>query len=354
MDPKLTHEPMLLISIFCYKESGFWKLLQVSHFSTSALKQLIVDARVPGLSMAIVSDGQATTRITAGIRNSHDGIAVDPQTVFAAASLSKPLFAYSVLQLIDAGKLTLDLPLSQHVPDYVADDPRAATITIRHVLSHTSGLPNWRSAEHPLKTYFVPGERFSYSGEGFVWLQRVVESVTSEDLNTTIRRLIFEPLGMHRSSYVWQSAFETNYADPHDAEEEPGTTIRRLVPNSAASLLTTAEDYALFLSAVLSGTGLKREAARYWLEPQVRMQDAQIAWGLGWGLEADTSTFFQWGDYDRGRFKAFAMGSQQQGCAIVVLTNDFHGMAIMPNLVGAALAGAHPAFSWLGYPEFSG
>ncbi|MBW7964500.1 MULTISPECIES: hypothetical protein [unclassified Bradyrhizobium] len=86
----------------------------------------------------------------------------------------------------------------------------------------------------------------------------------------------------------------------------------------------------------------------------MRIQDAQIAWGLGWGLETDTSAFFQWGDCDRGRFKAFAMGSQQQGCAIVVLTNGFHGMAIMPNLVGAALPGPHPAFSWLGYPAFSG
>lgn len=284
---------MPLISTFCYKDSGLWKLLQVSHFSASALEQLIADARVPGLSMAIVRDGQATTRITAAVRNSHDRIAVDLQTVFAAASLSKPLFAYCVLRLVGAGKLTLDARLSQYVPDYVADDPRAATITIRHVLSNTSGLPNWRSAEHALKTYFVPGERFSYSGEGFVWLQRVVESVTGEDLDTTIRRLIFEPLGMNRSSYVWQSAFETNHAAPHDAEEKPGTTIRRLVPNSAASLLTTAEDYALFLTAVLSGTGLKREAASDWLEPQVRIQDAQIAWGLGWGLETDTSAFFQ-------------------------------------------------------------
>jgi CubicO group peptidase (beta-lactamase class C family) len=326
----------------------------VSHFAASAVKQLISDARVPGLSLAIVSDGQVITRIAAGVRNSRDRIAVDPQTVFAVASLSKPLFAYGVLRLVDAGKLALDAPLSQHVPDYVADDPRAATITIRHVLSHTSGLPNWRSAELPLKTYFAPGERFSYSGEGFVWLQYVVESVTGEDLDKTLRRLIFEPLGMNRSSYIWQSAFDTNYADPHDADEVSGTIIKPSVPNSAASLLTTAEDYALFLAAVLSRVGLERGNACDWFKPTVRLQDVQIAWGLGWGLEVDTSAFFQWGDYDRGRFKAFAMGSQQQACAIVVLTNGFHGMAIMPNLIGAVLSGPHPSFSWLGYPMLSG
>jgi CubicO group peptidase (beta-lactamase class C family) len=234
----------------------------------------------------------------------------------------------------------------------VPNDPQAATITVRHVLSHTSGLPNWRSVDLPLKTYFVPGERFSYSGEGFVWLQRVVEAVTGEDLNTTLGRLIFEPLGMHRSSYVWQSAFETNYADPHDADEVPAPKIKPSVPDSASSLQTTADEYAL-LKAILSGAGLKRDTAQIWLEPQVRLQETQIAWGLGWGLETNSGTFFQWGDYDRGRFKAFAMGSLQQRCATVVLTNGFHGMAIMPKLIERILSGPHPAFSWLGYPVFS-
>jgi CubicO group peptidase (beta-lactamase class C family) len=190
--------------------------------------------------------------------------------------------------------------------------PRAAAVTVRHVLSHTSGLPNWRSVDLPLKTYFPSGERFSYSGEGFVWLQRVVEAVTGESLDTTLRRLIFEPLGMHRSSYTWQLAFEANYADPHDAEMEPGTIIKPSEPNAAASLKTTADDFARFLQAVLAGAGLRRDTARLWFEPQVHLHDVQIAWGLGWGLEPKSGTFFQWGDYDRGRFKAFAMGSMQQ------------------------------------------
>src|SRR6266481_3468323 len=192
--------------------------LQMPCLAASAVQQLITDAHVPGLSMAVLDDRQATALTVVGVRNSLDRAAVDQQTIFGAASLSKPLFAYAVLQLVDAGKLAFDTPLSRHVPDYVADDPRAAAVTVRHVLSHTSGLPNWRSVDLPLKTYFPPGERFSYSGEGFVWLQRVVEAVTGESLNTTLRRLVFEPLGMHRSSYVWQSVLEANYADPHDAE----------------------------------------------------------------------------------------------------------------------------------------
>src|SRR5437868_15540365 len=120
-----------------------------------------------------------------------------------------------------------------------------------------------------------------------------------EDLDATLRRLVFEPFGMHGSSYIWRSAFETNHADPHDTEEVPGTIFKPSTPNSAASLLTTAEDYALFLRAVLAGTGLNREIIRSWFEPQVRMQDGQIAWGLGWGREADTGNFLQWGDTDK-------------------------------------------------------
>ena len=260
------------------------------------------------------------------------------------------MFAYAVLRLVDAGKLALDTPLSLHVPDYVADDPRAAAVTVRHVLSHTSGLPNWRSADLPLRTYFTPGERFRYSGEGFVWLQHVVEAVTGETLDTTLHRLIFEPLEMRRSSYTWQPAFEPNYADPHDAEAAPANKTKPSVPNTAASLQTTASDYARFLEAVLSGTGLSSDAARRWLEPQVHLDNTQITWGLGWGLEPHSSTFFQWGDNDRGRFKAFAMGSPQERCATVVFTNGFNGMAIMPELIGKGLPGPHPAFAWLAYP----
>jgi hypothetical protein len=75
-------------------------------------------------------------------------------------------------------------------------------------------------------------------------------------------------------------------------------------------------------------------------------------WGLGWGLEPQRGAFFQWGDNDRGRFKAFAMGSLQDRSAVVVLTNGFNGMAIMPEIVGGTLAGAHPAFDWLNYPRY--
>ena len=182
------------------------------------LEQLLKDGRVPGLAFAVIRDGKIVETKGVGVRDISTGAPVDQNTIFEAASLSKPVFAYAVLQLVDAGALSLDAPLAKYVPDYVKDDPRAALITVRNILDHTSGLPNWRSKSNPLKTYFQPGERFSYSGEGYVWLQRVVEAVTGESINDVMTRLVFDPLEMHQSSYVWRADFETNYARPHDAQ----------------------------------------------------------------------------------------------------------------------------------------
>jgi len=337
-----------------------------SSAAAAKIAQLITDAHVTGLSMAIIRNGSIESVTAAGVRNARDGALINEHTIFDAASLSKPVFAYAVLQLIDAGVLALDTPLARHVSDYVPDDPRAGAIAVRHVLSHTSGLPNWRTSDFPLKTYFAPGARFSYSGEGFVWLQRTVEAITGDPINVLLHRLVFEPLEMRQSSFVWQSAFDANYADPHDAALVPDLKKKPASANTAASLQTTARDYARFLHGVLSGIRLKPETARLWLSPQVTLHrrcveclipdmpesDTQVAWGLGWGLEPQSGTFFQWGDNDRGRFKAFAMGSLQGRSAVVVFTNSFNGMSIMPELVDGTLPGSHPAFHWLNYPRF--
>jgi CubicO group peptidase (beta-lactamase class C family) len=325
------------------------------------LEQLLKDGRVPGLSFAIIRDGRIVETKAMGVRDVSTGTPVDDNTIFEAASLSKPVFAYAVLQLVDEGLLSLDTPLSMYVPNYVKDDPRAASITVRNVLSQSSGLPNWRSDTNPLKTYFPPGERFSYSGEGFVWLQRVVEKITAQPLNEVVTRLVFDPLEMRHSSYVWRADFEADYALPHDGQPAPGDKQRPSRARSASTLHTTAADYARFLQAVLSGARLKPDTAKQWLDPQVRLRqhciqclstnrpdaDQHIAWGLGWGLEPDGGSFFHWGDNDQ--FKAFVIGSLKDRSAVVVFTNGFNGMAIMPDVINQLMPGDHPAFVWLNY-----
>jgi CubicO group peptidase (beta-lactamase class C family) len=327
------------------------------------LQQLMTDNRVPAVSIAVISKGRIVQLKTAGVRNATSATPVDPDTIFGAASLSKPVFAYLVLQLVDAGVLSLDEPLAGIVPDFVPKDPQAATITVRQVLSHTTGLPNWRSAKHPLKTYFPPGERFSYSGEAFLWLQQAVQARTGESIDTLAQRLVFGPLGMRRTSFVWRPEFDANFADPHDADLVPAPKYKSPSAKVAGSLQTTAADYARFLLAVMSRARLKPATARLWLEPQVWLRqqcflcidstapqrDQRVAWGLGWGLEPDPGTFFHWGD--AGRYMSFAAGSAARRSGVVVLINGANGMVIMPDLVGALMPGDHPAFAWLNYPR---
>jgi len=186
------------------------------------------------------------------------------------------VFAHAVLQLADQGHLSLDAPLAGYLPGYLPADERASSITARHVLSHSAGLPNWRNADLPLKTYFQPGERFSYSGEGFLYLQKAIEAVTGEKVHTLAERLVLGPFGMVRSSFVWDWRFDTNRAFPHDAFGRPAIGGKPGEGNAAWTLQTTAADFARFLLGVLNGSGLTPETALLWLRPRVEVRHPGI------------------------------------------------------------------------------
>lgn len=139
------------------------------------LPTLLRDAEVPGVSIAVVSRGARVWTTSAGIAEDSSGQSVTDTTIFEAASLSKPVFAYAVLQLVEKGELSLDTPLVRYFDTAYVEDSRGKLITARHVLTHSTGFPNWRPDGQPLRMYFTPGSRYSYSGEGLVYLQRVVE-----------------------------------------------------------------------------------------------------------------------------------------------------------------------------------
>jgi CubicO group peptidase (beta-lactamase class C family) len=293
--------------------------------------------------------------------------AVDASTMFEAASLSKPVFAYAVLRMVERGELDLDTPLSKYLPGYVEGDGRLGQITARRVLSHTSGFPNWRPDGKSLLIMFQPGERFSYSGEGFVYLQKVVERLTGQPLNEVIRKEVFAPLGMNDSTYVWQDRIAPQMAPGHSQVGKPFPMRKGAEANAAASLRTTPSDYAKFVIAVMNGTGLKAETVRQMLTPQIRLDEGcviclgrkvvkpstALAWGLGVGLErtAQGDAFWHWGD--NPGFKNFVIAFPQQKSGIVILTNSDNGLGVIPEIVRETLSDNSPALAWLNVDEYN-
>jgi CubicO group peptidase (beta-lactamase class C family) len=340
-------------------------------------------ASVPGVSMAIIEGGRTMAR-GYGVTRAGGTEEVTGDTVFEAASLSKPVFASLVLQLVAEGVIDLDKPLGEYVA-LPTTDARSAKITARHVLSHSGGWRNWRNAPtHTLTADFEPGSRFSYSGEGFYYLQRVVEKVTGKGLLRITRERIFEPLGMRRSSFLWSPEL-TNRAEPHGNRGVPGDsfavrtarafrdaaqaagksmdewthedaerispTVNKdapafpnwLLPNAAASLFTSASDYSLFLGHLMGAARAVLDPMR---TPQVNINES-LKWGLGMGLqiEADRVSLWHWGD--NFGFKNFVIANPKDGRAVVVFTNGQSGRAVYERVVRAVNGSDQPAFLWI-------
>jgi len=305
---------------------------------------LLETHRVPGAAVAIVADGRTLVR-GYGVRRAGTPEPIGPDTVFEAASLGKPLFAYSVAIRASKGELDLDHPLSTSVDKpFIADDPRVEKITARIVLSHTTGLPNWRPnrfSAQPGKLKFLrdPGIRFGYSGEGYMYLQRALERQSGKSLNALMQDSVLDPLGMTRTRYNWTRSFEPDFASPHDRKGEPGDKWRPRRSGVAYSLQSTAKDLSLFLDVMLAE---ENEIAESMLVPQIEYSEADglapsLGWSLGWGLERrpEGDWFWQWGD--NGDFKHFVMGSRAQGRAVLVLTNGNKGANVYRAVVEAVL-----------------
>jgi CubicO group peptidase (beta-lactamase class C family) len=353
------------------------------------LPRLLELASVPGLSLGVIENGRVWSR---GF-----GYAVEdpaqpalPETVFEAASLGKPLFAYAVLQLVDAKVLDLDRALSHYLPLSEAG-PRMKLVTVRQVLSHTSGLPNWRTQPGPLEPTDEPGRKFSYSGEAYFYLQRVVEAVTGKPFARFMRDSVLDPLDMKQSSYVWLPEFETRMAAGYDGQEnrldvlaaigrralvigrEWGVSLEDwryaeaaravalinpqwstlplyMVPNAASSLLTTVSDYAKFLTRLVAGSGqgldLRPDTRQVMLTPAVRLNSA-LSWGLGWGIQRDEHGEVLWHWGANNSFRNFVIADPRNGRAVVVFTNSENGPRLYERVIVAVTGHDHPAFLWI-------
>ena len=326
-----------------------------------SIPEIMKAADVPGLQIAVLESGEIVATRAFGTTSTESGAPVTDATVFEAASLSKPVFAYAVLRMADRGEWDLDQPLWEILEyERLAHDERARQITSRQVLTHTTGLPNWGGT--PLQFNSDPGERWNYSGEGFVYLQRAVEKQTGLTLEEIGTREVFEPLGMNSTHYAWVNAYDSLAAIPHD---ELGGTANRRKPesgNAAGSLHTTASDYARFVIALLRGAGLEPETHEAMLAHGAELATAgwgddaeakaNLFWGLGIGLSEgrEGTSFWHWGD--QGTARCFVVAYPESGDGLVYFTNSENGLAIGPAILDLAFDDDDWPLRWLSYGRY--
>jgi CubicO group peptidase (beta-lactamase class C family) len=355
--------PATLITGLFVISSARWMGAATSQLETD-IPALMQKGNVPGLAIAVIRRGKTSWVRGFGVKETNTGAPVTEDTIFEAASLSKPVFAYGVFKLVEQGKLGLDVPLTNYLPKpYIQGDDHLDKITARIVLSHRTGFPNWRGDGKPLTIYFTPGERFSYSGEGYVYLQRAVEQVTGKALNDYMTGAVFAPLRMTSSSYVWRPDFDERTATGHDGDGKPVRLWKPKEAGAASSLNTAVKDYAPFVEAVLNRKGLKAatlremETQQIALDPDCRIcidrepkeLSATLFWGLGWGIQHTKhgDDLWHWGD--NGAFKSFVMADPKTRTGVVMFANGENGLAIAKPIIAEALSAEPLPFTWLKY-----
>jgi len=304
------------------------------------LKVLIKEYGIPGIQL-VYAKGDKVEAYNLGVMSKGSDKPVTSNTIFEAASLSKSVFSYAVLRLYDRGIISLDTPLLNYMGGsyarFDAKDPRYAKITARMVLRHTTGLPNWGN-DAGAKLIFTPDSTFSYSGEGFLFLQRVVEKLTNKPLNDLMQQEVFTPLGMNSSGYTWIDKFDTVAAFGNSTE----MVNRHKNQNAAYSLLTNAHDYTIFLQALIAGQGLKPETREMmfekqstgnWFNHKVKEANQHIDWGLGVGLQHNEKGKWIWHWGDNGDFKCFYIVNPENKESLVYFTYNNYGLHITTDVL---------------------
>ncbi len=288
-----------------------------------SMQSWLQENNIPTLGLGIIEGGKLQQVKVFGVVKK--GISAPLNAYFNVASLTKPVTAMVALRLISLGKWKLDEPLDSYWTDPdIANDPRHQKLTTRTVLTHQTGFPNWRwmNTDKKLNFQFDPGTKYQYSGEGFEYLRKALEKKFGKSLDQLAKELIFQPLKMHNTNYIWdqnmdESRFVTGYNEKGNAY--PIEKIK--TANAADDLHTTIEDYGNFMISVIKGKNLKPEVFHEMTQKQVKVKENKY-FGLGFEI------------YDLGNGEyALSHGGADQGtrCIAIVLPNSGKGIVIFTN-----------------------
>lgn len=305
---KLAIEDIMLKTCFLDKNKDSIRSFNDNYISKSKIdafiKHQMDSLKMPGLSIAFINDDKIVYHNALGVKNNETKEKVDNSTIFDAASISKTVFSFFALKMVDDGLLNLDTPLYTYMeyPD-IAHDERYKLITARMVLSHTSGFPNWRylddqgnyNPKGKLTIKFEPGTKFQYSGEGYEYLAKVIahlKGVKKNKLQDIIRTTIFEPLSMKHSSFVWNNYLEKHRAEGHfrgKLNKGYGTSAKDPNFKASYSLQTESKEFSHFLIALINHKIVSKKSYEEMIKiqsvkPATKKTNAQ-KYGLGIAIE---------------------------------------------------------------------
>jgi CubicO group peptidase (beta-lactamase class C family) len=278
--------------------------------------------KIPGISIAVIKDGKVVYNRGLGVKNAATREKVAVATVFEAASMTKPMLGFLVLRLMERGVIALDTPLYTYLPyEDIAYDDRYKLITARMVLTHRTGFPNWRTGKLDLK--FTPGTKASYSGEGFVYLGKVVEHLTGKKLVELCREEVFKPMEMENAYLMWDERVGQLTATGHNGIL-PLSKWKPDRPNMASSLHVDAGTYAKFLIGIIEGTGLSEATFNEMLRAQSTIPEQNdTSFGLGIATkETPQGIFYGHGGRNTGFTSVSAVYKDQKVGYVFLVNNE--------------------------------
>lgn len=337
---------------------------------TNKINQLVKDAQVHGMAVTVFNNNVPVYQNTFGYKNYPKKLALTDSTSIYGASLSKAIFSVLVMSLVEDGIIDLDTPLESYLPkkiyeykpetrwhdDYSAlkTDSLYHKITARMCLAHTSGFDNWRTAEKDIQVFQEPGTKHIYSGEGFVYLQVVLEKITGKGLQQLANERVFKPLKMNNSAYLWKPEFESDFAFGHD---QKGNAYEKDIdnePRSASTLETTALDYAKFIQGILNKNLISEESYneifslqtkvtsptssyKGLLNRKILFEDTEVGYGLGWGHINTPYGIAVFKGGNGSGFQHYSVLFPEKNMGVLIMTNSRNGRGIFIELLRAAL-----------------
>jgi CubicO group peptidase (beta-lactamase class C family) len=333
-----------------------------SRIIDSTARALMQREQVEGLAVAVIDKGTVVHVAAYGVRNAA-GHPLTTETIMYGASLTKTAFSYMVMQLVDEARLNLDASIADLLPrplpmydgyHDLAGDPRWRALTLRILLTYTSGFANfrWLEDDGKLRFHHDPGARYGYSGEGFYIAQLVLEQALGLDVGREMQTRVFDRFGMTRTSMQWRPDFRDNLADGFRVDGTTEPHDERSSVSAAGSMDTSIGDQARLWAGILRGDGLSRAARTEMMRPHVPITaahqfptlapdtsaaNAAVELAAGVGLVTFKGprglTWFKGGHNDSTGNLVVCLEGERR-CE-VLLANDVRAERVYPDLVRA-------------------